>query len=1377
MSIARHHAEWLSLIEVSGPFLSMPILMRVFPQGLEGHDADRFRLLRVAYEEWDDNNQAGRRQNPAIHHNWIKFILRNILELPETCIAEGQAIPQSLQTTIAEQGETLRPSLAILEQGSLKPRLLIQTYPVTQNLSKPVAGSTWKASPDTRMMELLHATGVRLGLVTNGEQWMLVDAPRNETTGFASWYAHLWLEEKVTLQAFVSLLNANRFFGVSEKDTLEKMLEESASNQQEVTDQLGYQVRKAVEVLVESLDRADQDHGRELLANIPETTLYEAALTVMMRLVFLFCAEERGLILLGDAVYDENYAVSTLEEQLRETADQHGEEILERRHDAWCRLLSTFRGVFGGIQHERMTLPAYGGKLFDPDRFPFLEGRKLGTSWRYEPAVPLPVNNRTVLHLLDALQFLQVKVPGGGPAEARRLSFRALDIEQIGHVYEGLLDHTAKRAIVPVLGLAGGRDCEPEIALPKLEEIAAKGEDILIEFLKEQTGRSVNALKKALHEEMDLTTLRRFEGVCGASAEGKKLFERIKPFVGLIRDDTFGYPVVIAKGSVYVTAGTDRRSSGTHYTPKSLTEPIVQYTLEPLVYSGPAEGKPKEQWKLRSAKELLALKICDMTCGSGAFDVQVCRYLSERLMEAWENAEENNPQPANSKLRFPTITPEGLPATGAPGEMLIPRDPDERVVYARRIIAQRCLYGVDINPLAAEMAKLSLWLLTLAKDKPFTFLDHTIRCGDSLLGIHDLKQLTTFSLDGKGEFKYLFAEPLDKLVSEAVELRLKIETMASNTVEDVQEQDRLMVECERKMAFLKCVADMLMASELKGGSPKERLEHRDHAAIQVGFYLKEGKLEEFKAMAKKELGGRRCFHWPLEFPEVFAQGRFDAFVGNPPFKRGKDISGMLGTQYRELIVSSIAQSARGSADLVVYFFLVAYELLRERGCFGLLGTNTISEGDSREVGLDRLLRAGGTIFNAAPDFQWPGDASLTVSRVHVYKGHWGGVTFLSGSASKVITSLLNDEGHHTPQRLFANQSLSYQGTNILGLGFTMPESDARELLLTGKATTEVLLPYLGGQDVTDNVGQTPSRWVISFWDWPLCREQSANGYMGPVAADYPVLLDIVKDKVKPERDQKNRKQYRDLWWLFAEKQKALYFSVGRSKLFIDGVSEAAQPVVVVQVMIAKYVAPVVVPNNMIFSHRLVVFTSEPYSTLAIVQSTLHQAWVLEFGGTLETRMSYTPSDSFETFPLPAMPHSVCQIGRNYSTARESLMKSYGCGLTAFYNRFHNRDDTTADIHKFRDLHLELDKAVAGAYGWGDLKLDHGFHQTKQGLRFTISEPARREVLARLLKLNHERHAEEVAQGLHDKKKSKAKGRSKAADSDTAGLFAGPVDEE
>src|SRR6266487_3145138 len=302
--------------------------------------------------------------------------------MPREVLAEGPALPPGLYAHIADENETLRPDIALVSLDNRKPRLLIKLYTLEQDLEKAIAGHHWKASPATRMMELLRNTNVRIGLVTNGERWMLVDAPPNETTGFASWYAALWLEDPITLRAFRSLLQARRFFGVPDNETLEAMLAASASNQQEVTNQLGYQVRQAVEVLVQSLDRMDKDRNRTLLGNLGESELYEAALTVMMRLVFLLSAEERGMLLLGELLYDQYYAISTLQAQLRKQADQYGEEVLERRHDAWSRLLAVFRVVYGGVQHQDLRLPAYGGHLFDPDRYAFLEGRTSGTSWR-----------------------------------------------------------------------------------------------------------------------------------------------------------------------------------------------------------------------------------------------------------------------------------------------------------------------------------------------------------------------------------------------------------------------------------------------------------------------------------------------------------------------------------------------------------------------------------------------------------------------------------------------------------------------------------------------------------------------------------------------------------------------------------------------------------------------------------------------------------------------------------------------------------------------------------------------------------------------------------------------------------------------------------
>jgi hypothetical protein len=400
MSSAHDHAKWLSLIEVSGPFLSMPVLLRVFPQGLDAVNPGLKSILRLAYEEWADN-QGGLQPEEAMHTEWLRFVLSNVLGMQiisgqrqRPGLLTGAALPPSVRVNFQEHHEVLFPDYALVAPDEARPRLLIQQYPLSQDLNKPIGKRHWTDSPALRMMQLLRASEVRLGLVTNGEHWMLVDAPRQETTGFISWYAHLWTEEPLTLRAFQSFLHQRRFFGVAENDTLEAMLTESASNQQEVTDQLGYQVRRAVELLIHSLDRIDKERGHMLLATISETQLYEAALTVMMRLVFLLSAEERKLLPLGESLYDQYYAASTLQAQLRKQADQYGEEVLERRYDAWSRLLALFRVVYGGVKYEDLSLRAYDGHLFNPDRFPFLEGRPSDTSWLDTQATPLPIDNR-----------------------------------------------------------------------------------------------------------------------------------------------------------------------------------------------------------------------------------------------------------------------------------------------------------------------------------------------------------------------------------------------------------------------------------------------------------------------------------------------------------------------------------------------------------------------------------------------------------------------------------------------------------------------------------------------------------------------------------------------------------------------------------------------------------------------------------------------------------------------------------------------------------------------------------------------------------------------------------------------------------------------
>jgi hypothetical protein len=1331
--IARHHYEWLSLIEVSGPFLTLPVLVRVFPQGLPKVDGKKLGRLRVAYEEWASAQDAKASDASAVHATWVQLVLSELLEFDRQTLRSGDGLPSGLDVPLAEHHETLRPSMAIVEpSGRAKagtPRLLIAVWPSDHDLESAVPAARWAASPLERMTQLCRSTGVRLGLVTNGERWAIVDAPVGQTAGYASWYAGLWLQEPITLAAFDALLGVRRFFAVADTDTIESLLDESVAFQQEVTDQLGYQVRRAVEVLVQALDRADLDRKRELLRDVPPARLYDAALTVMMRLVFLFCAEERGLLLLGDETYDANYAVSTLRALLREEADRTGVEVLERRQDAWARLLATFRAVHGGIEHEALRLPALGGSLFDPDRFPFLEGRAAGTSWLDTPASPLPIDNRTVLHLLEALQLLRTR-GDGGTSEARKLSYRALDIEQIGHVYEGLLDHVAVRVDADTVGLTGTKDKEPELSVDELNRERRHGTDGLIGFLKEHTGRSISALRNDLDAELDEVAEQRLLVACG---NDKTLVKHIAPYHALIRNDVWSYPQIYRAGSFMVTGGSERRQTGTHYTPKSLTEQIVTDTLKPLVYVGPAEGKPREAWRLRSATELLDLKICDMAMGSGAFLVQVCRSLAERVVEAWEEAERQGA----------AISADGEVLKKAAGHDLLPPDREERLSFARRLVAERCIYGVDINPMAVELAKLSLWLVTLAKGRPFGFLDHNLRCGDSLLGIQGLDQLIELSLTpiGRGQ-RRLFGQSIERTVRDVLALRRQLRAIPIRDIHDVEAMAALDEGARARVDIAEHLADGFIGAVFAVDSHAALEARLSELAIRAERIV-HGDAKTLDAVRRqttldleKELpAGRPArfpFHWPLEFPEVYQRdnGGFDAIVGNPPFLGGKRISTVLGPTYNAWLVAA-HEGASKNADLVAHFFRRAWNHLRERGGFGLLAVNTIAEGDTRQSGLEWLLRHGAAIHAAYPNEPWPGSAAVVTSRVHIHKGLWQGEVSLLGRPVPYISPFLSGREEWSPKRLKANEAIAFQGSIVLGMGFVLTPEEAQRMLDADARNAEVIFPYLNGEDLNSDPRQRPSRFVINFWDWP---EERARSYKLPWR--------WIEQRVKPERLEKSReKSYRNImsmWWLHWNARPGLYHTIGRGHHFQVhpvGWDETIRPLrqVIGVTRVSKFLNAALLSNNQVFTLDLFVFALNGFDDLALLQSSIHDVWTRKQASTQETRLRYTATDCFET----------------YEALRSAAMADSGFGLTKLYNRFHSSNDRDPRIDELRELHRAIDIGVARAYGWDELDLGHGFHEVpclpeNDRVRFTVSETARLAVLRRLDESNRQRYEEEQA---------------------------------
>ncbi len=1380
------HYDWLQLIEVSGPFLSATVLNEAFPDGLDGFDKRTKRDLSRYYSEWVDAVETKHPRLEELHEAWCEAVLREGLGFQPGDLTGGRGAwrqtgqaPQNAEFEVKGEGGIGKFAPDYWLKGlDGKPALFIKILPADVKPDARDVADDWKDSVIEKMTRLCRAHEVRIGLVTNGEKWVLVNAATGGTlSGTATWYARLWFQEDSTLRAFLALLGYRRFVGAPKK-RLPYLLDESLKHLEEVTDTLGKQVMTAVEVLMEGFDRADLDSGRKLLAGVSPSALYEAALTVMMRLVFLLCAEERGLMLLGEKKYDDVYAVSTLRKKLEEESDKFGPQVLERRYDAWARLLGVFRLVYGGISHPDLLFPAMGGSLFNPEKFPFLEGRQLGLSMTDDNPPPLPIDNRTVLLILESLQVLKQK---GG---AIPLSFRSLDVEQIGYIYEGLLEFTGARADELLLGVKGDKTHQnPEIALAELESLALDSEEKLFARMKDLTGRT--AIAREYAAEPDITLLPFLPKICRGD---KKLEARILPYLNWLRTSEWGEPVVYHKDSFYVTEGRDRRSSGTHYTPKVLTEMIVKEALEPVVYDGPAKGTPRVEWKLKSPDELLSLKICDPAMGSGAFLVQACRYLGDRVVESWAAAEKDGKAIASNG----TVT--DFPPNDPMSEVL-----EDRLCEARRLVAERCLYGVDINPLAVELAKLSLWLVTISKGRPFGFLDHNLKSGDSLLGVSDIEQLAQFRMkpDPHGNLS-LLSDSIRAKVAEALKEREEIREMRMRDITDVHLAETKNAKVETLLSDVRDYADYFIGEVLVAGKPTKKTAARLDAAAVEGEPLLGGDALKATILKKQtaanlaydlpvgQTAPRRPFHWAIEFPEAFARGGFNAIVGNPPFMGGQRIRGAFGDYYRQYLVEAITEGLPGAVDLVGYFFRRAYSLMRNNGVFGLIASNSIAEGATRVLGLEMILSLGGFIVSTHPNMEWPGVAAVVISPITIFKATlaspWRGRFKINDKEVATISSYLSGQDEWTPKVLVANAGQSYIGSYILGMGFTLTEEAAKKMIETNPANKDVLFPYLNGEDLNSDPQQRASRWIINFFDWPLDR--NANGswnnmtseereqcfkfgsvpkdYPNHVARDYPDAYQKILFDVKPERIKSSDKIAKTKWWVYMRPRFELYHLIGRGANFVKHPvgwkKDCGLRKIWGTALSSKHRTFFSYSSQIVIDQTNVSIVCDQ-SRVPVLLSSIHICWALAQGGTLGASTSrYTPSICYETFPFPgSKPSTAEELGEQYDVLRRQIMTSRNIGLTALYNLFHNPAEKDSELEEMRKLQCEIDEAVRDAYGWSDIDLGHGFHEVgylpaNDNVRYTISEPARIEILKRLSALNRQRWEEEEAAGLHKKGK-------------------------
>jgi len=1340
--IRRRHA-WLELLQISGPFLTLPVVHRVFPNGLPPVPVQERARLRALVAAMLDDHGASR-------HAVIHTMLHDVLDWHQHLQIDS-GIPDTLAELVPEHGITIRPDFAFyaeeagdedtadadeeaeedededsdgdseggtadsaLAQPGTGPWKLLGMYMAwgTHPLTRTTTGN-WTASAVERLAVLLRARDVPVGIATDGRWWALVWAPRKGATGAAVWDASLFSEEPVSLQGLVALTNRRRFLADAPPDRLPALLAESLERQEEVTETLGRQVREAVELLVTTLDRLDRDSGGALLADVDDDGFYAGIVTMMMRVVFLLFAEERRLLPSDDDLYVTAYSVGHLVDQL-EQQDSLG-ATLDYRTAAWHRLLAVTRAVHSGVAHEDLRLPAYGGGLFDPDRYPWLEGRTKDTP--AAAARPPGVDDRIVLRILRAVQYVEI----GG--ERRRLTFRALDVEQIGYVYEGLLELEVRTATEPVLGLARPprwpQKVKEDSEVPLTDATERLGTTALVPWLAERTGWTAKKVQAALGSSPDdperARALRRQITNLG-------LADAITPFLGVLRYDELGLPAVILPGGRYVTRSHRRAATGTHYTPRSLAEEVAEGALQSLVYRpGPLETADSSEWKPRPSTQILELKVADIAMGSGAFLVAACRYLADRLVEAWQA--EGDAEALAMELH------RSAGRVGADAEA------DQLLLKARRLITEHCLYGVDINPLAVEMAKLSLWLITMDKERPFGFLDDRLACGDSLLGLVSLEQLETLHVDPK-EGRRLnhgtldFAETWRTRLAEAADLRRRITASQGVTIRDIEHKARLLAKAEALSGEIRTVADAITATGVIAAKRGVRqldqafltLEVKVSNAVEDGPeklipYVKEN-LQDGRPPGTVE---RQPFHWPLAFPEVFADTPnpgFDAIIGNPPFLGGKKISGTYGDGYLDWLQRWDGNDVKGSADLAARFVLRAERLLSARGQLGYVTVNTLVEGATLRVGMEQIrliIRAGRS------PHPWPTtSASLQVVEF------WGSRMQLSRSAvywldGEEVPSIGTDLEPHgrirgRPKRLHENDDVAFIGSYVLGVGFTLTEDEQYELLASDPRNAEVIRPYVIGKDLNQRPDCSASRWVINFQGWPL--EQ---------AEEYPECLDIVRRLVKPFRDQNKRANYRDLWWRYAERCPGLYEAIA-------GLDHA-----LVISLVSNAVMPVRVPTGQVFAHKCAVFALDDFASLALLDSSVHSIWVIRYTSTMRTDINYSPSDVFLTLPRPKATEELEVLGSQLDGTRRDLMLSRAWGLTKTYKKVHDPDNHEPAIQELRDIHVAIDEAVVRAYEWDDLDLKIGHHPTKIGIRWTVSKEVRFELLDRLLEENHRRY--------------------------------------
>lgn len=1021
------------------------------PPTVSFYTKERFR---DAKNRFSTKLSASEERDQAAVLAFVDTLLENFVRHPSARLVKQHSIPEeyTVAVRIGSRSDTLRPHrILFADENAETPALLVMAD------SSAHVGRGRGRTVYSCFLELLRGTGHRLGLLTNGQQFRLVYAGL-DFESWCEWETDRWFDDGEGTEELLGLrqlLSPESLKPVKEGVSgLLDAVEESRKRQADLSSVLRENVRQAVELLLEEVSTANRlnaelftllikhDGDRTLTDAEAHEALLQATVRVVMRLVVCLFAESRHMLPVNDPIYTQSYGVRTLYELLDEAARlEGGTHALFNQQSAWPRLMALFRLVHAGSSHGAFPLRSYGGVLFRPgdETSPDPVARALHI---LEHSVS--VGDDKIYNVLRKLLRGPLPVLRGraktfveGPVD-----YTDLRTEFIGLIYEGLLDYRLKRTdeeIGPQVFLNLGR--EPVLPLPRLTDMLAndrKGlKDLLTTLRKEKVTATAADEEEEAEEEADDSEQAEEESTEELSVETEETAQVKRTgdylnaveaatswakeaviLAGLVnkqtkRETDSEYRTrieaeakklikrVVATGEFYlVRAGNTRKGTGTFYTRPQLAVPTTHRTLQPLCYDKAKDATltPK------TPEEILGLKICDPACGSASFLVAALHYLTDALYKSLCHHRKLD-DPAQSKK---ITLPFGRNRTNTEADQLVPFPPDdphrgqifeERVkALLRRHVVERCIYGVDINPLAVEFARVSLWVETLDPELPFSFLDHKIKVGNSLVGcwldrVEDdpLKAWDREGGDGKnGERtqrieKFLKGEKVGKRRTGDGQIRLEMRELIGSrfstqirmfpddktTAESVVTKARAEYEKlhdlpvsdpdERERYYREHIENSPTLRTLKGAMdewcaiwfwPTDE-ESLKHVPTPLTFH----KASEQKDVIVARIGEEsRFFHWELEFPDVLTPSRsgFDGMVGNPPWDVMKPISQEFFTEFDPLYRTYDKQAAiRKQKDLLAAMPYAAESWDNYNARFKALGNWARNTAEPFDVALSR----------------------------------------------------------------------------------------------------------------------------------------------------------------------------------------------------------------------------------------------------------------------------------------------------------------------------------------------------------------------------------------------------------------------------------------